>query len=634
MAAQPEPSNRPEGAPPKSGVYMPLIRARLIRLVDIDTDGAFSAISCKLIETDVDQPVTTYLALSYAWGDPDKTRDIICNGTSLQVTESLATAMGQLRERYSGRLFWIDAICINQQDPVERAAQVQLMRHIYQSAENVIIYLGEDCPGLDRAISLFYQLHEKAKVGRERGDIDRTTLETSVIRDIFPSPYEEVWYRFHDLFNRPWFSRIWVIQEVAMAGGNPEVICGPYTLSWSSVVSVCEFFIYTGLSGATTKKSKTSLVALMQDIKGKSRLLWDLLWLTGPFASTEPREKIFALYGLVHPGEEDMVTSELFRVDYRKPVKDVYRDVMFGYIMRYGSLCLMSDSVEVAAEERSMQGLPSWVPDWSLPVLTKHPSAGRHAGPSGFDACGGQGTLVQGSMRAVNPDLLRIGGRVVDEIAWVSEPFDGLEYSPLPWRRRPFVLQQLWEDVRERLGSDTQACHAFWRTLLADADRHGFHMTGQSYPSFLRFWHDTHVHDQNAARYRAKNSSHDQTLTEDRERELFKDYATDYGTALTNEDYRANRACVAHHGSKFLPCTSTPSSCKHCAILTAPLPTDMRITGRSPALAKRDTDPFLGDFFSALGKDHDLILCDPELDILMRVRQTLQNRTFFIAKCG
>ncbi|KAB5515527.1 heterokaryon incompatibility protein-domain-containing protein, partial [Coniochaeta sp. 2T2.1] len=549
----------------------------------------------------------------------------------LQVTENLVAAMTQLRERHPGRLFWIDAICINQQDPVERAAQVQLMRHIYQSAENVIIYLGEDCPGLDRAISLFYKLHEKAKTWKDVENPDRRRLETIAIRDTFPSPYEEVWYRFHDLFNRPWFSRIWVIQEAAMAAGDPEVICGPYTLSWSSVVSVCKFFIYTGLSGATTKKSKTPLVALMQDIKGKSRLMWDLLWLTGPFASTEPRDKIFALYGLVHQSEEDMVTSELFLVDYQKPVKDVHRDVMFGYIMRYGSLCLMSEAMEVPAEEKSVQGLPSWVPDWSVPVLTKHPSTGRHAGPSGFDVCGGQGTLVQSSMRAVNLDLLRIGGRVVDEIAWVSEPFDDREYSPLPWRRRPFVLQKLWEDVRERLGSERQTCHAFWCTLLANSDRHGFPLTDRSYPSFLRFWHDTHVHDHNAARYRAKNSSHDKPLPEERERELFKEYATDYGRALTNEDYRANRACAASHASQFLPCTSTPS-CKHCAILAAPLPEDMRITGPSPALAKRDTDPFLRDFFSALGEDHNLILCDPELEILTRMRHTLQNRTFVITK--
>ncbi|KAH8909331.1 HET-domain-containing protein, partial [Coniochaeta sp. PMI_546] len=170
-----------------------------------------------LVEANLDQPVTAYLALSYAWGDPKLTGRISCNGKALQATENLIAAMRQLRERYPGRLFWIDAICINQQDAVERAAQVQLMRDIYHSAENVVIYLGENCPGLDRAVQLFHQLQAEAE---------------------FPPAYDEVWYRFHDLFNRPWFSRIWIIQEVVMAAGDPDIICGPYMLSWSSVVSV------------------------------------------------------------------------------------------------------------------------------------------------------------------------------------------------------------------------------------------------------------------------------------------------------------------------------------------------------------------------------------------------------------
>jgi hypothetical protein len=204
-----------------------------------------------------------------------------------------------------------------------------------------------------------------------------------------------------------------------------------------------------------------------------------LLWATAPFASSEPRDKIFALYGLVHRAEADTLASEYFKVDYQKPVKDVYRDMMFGYIMRHGSLELMSEAMEVGAEEKSIHGLPSWVPDWTLPMLSKHPSVGRHAGLSEFDACGGHGTLVQGSMHSVNPDVLRIAGKVHDEVAWVSKPFDGPEYSPLPWHRRPFLLQQLWDDVRGQLGSGPQTCHAFWRTLLTNADTHGSPATHQ-----------------------------------------------------------------------------------------------------------------------------------------------------------
>lgn len=39
--------------------------------------------------------------------------------------------------------FWIDAICINQKDKMEKSKQVRLMESIYRSANRVIVWLGE-----------------------------------------------------------------------------------------------------------------------------------------------------------------------------------------------------------------------------------------------------------------------------------------------------------------------------------------------------------------------------------------------------------------------------------------------------------------------------------------------------------
>lgn len=64
--------------------------------------------------------------------------------------------MRQLGLRYPGRLFWIDAICINQQGLVESAAQVQIMKDIYRSAKNMVICLGEGFPRLDQAMDVFH----------------------------------------------------------------------------------------------------------------------------------------------------------------------------------------------------------------------------------------------------------------------------------------------------------------------------------------------------------------------------------------------------------------------------------------------------------------------------------------------
>ena len=84
-----------------------------------------------------------YQALSYAWGHGRGYRNIYLEGYLYRVTENLAAALQQLSQPRSGvQLIWIDAICINQQDPQERNHQVSKMRAIYDQVECVMIWLG------------------------------------------------------------------------------------------------------------------------------------------------------------------------------------------------------------------------------------------------------------------------------------------------------------------------------------------------------------------------------------------------------------------------------------------------------------------------------------------------------------
>jgi hypothetical protein len=77
-----------------------------------------------------------YVALSYVWGEPNKTREVFVNGKSVQVTENLESALRILRDKLPMRLgvrLWADALCINQKDLKERNAQVQMMGDIYKA---------------------------------------------------------------------------------------------------------------------------------------------------------------------------------------------------------------------------------------------------------------------------------------------------------------------------------------------------------------------------------------------------------------------------------------------------------------------------------------------------------------------
>jgi hypothetical protein len=78
-------------------------------------------------------------ALSYVWGDPLITRLIKLNDQPYQVTENLEAALRRLRHDDRVRIMWIDAICINQQNPREQEHQIGLMRDIFGGCAQCIV---------------------------------------------------------------------------------------------------------------------------------------------------------------------------------------------------------------------------------------------------------------------------------------------------------------------------------------------------------------------------------------------------------------------------------------------------------------------------------------------------------------
>jgi len=110
----------------------------------------------------------SYAALSYTWGDMQKRASINLDGHQFPVTTNLEVALRQMRKRSQPAIrtkslnfesyWWIDAICINQEDLVERNHQVAIMRRIYKSASSVQVWLGEAADQSDMAMSVIHQL--------------------------------------------------------------------------------------------------------------------------------------------------------------------------------------------------------------------------------------------------------------------------------------------------------------------------------------------------------------------------------------------------------------------------------------------------------------------------------------------
>jgi len=64
-----------------------------------------------------------YVAFSYFWVNTEDEVSIICQGCEVMVTRNLAAAL-KYRHTDNIRIIWANAICINQQNPVEKERQV------------------------------------------------------------------------------------------------------------------------------------------------------------------------------------------------------------------------------------------------------------------------------------------------------------------------------------------------------------------------------------------------------------------------------------------------------------------------------------------------------------------------------
>ncbi|OCK74628.1 heterokaryon incompatibility, partial [Lepidopterella palustris CBS 459.81] len=176
---------------------------RLLRVLPSTDSG--SEIKCELFHSTIRRHKLSYVALSYAWGDPADTVMIKVNSKPLLITRNLASALRTVRSLQI-RTIWADAICIDQQNTLERNNQVGRMSEIYSCASYVLAYTGESIENCDEAFALL------------RKDRPSTRNTADYAQDIADRAKDEkttpLWVALKLLYSRPWFRRCWVTQEV------------------------------------------------------------------------------------------------------------------------------------------------------------------------------------------------------------------------------------------------------------------------------------------------------------------------------------------------------------------------------------------------------------------------------------
>jgi hypothetical protein len=157
-----------------------------------------------------------YDALSYVWGSVDYLKSIAIDDCTLSITTNLHDALLSLRNHSFERVIWIDAICINQSDDLEKEGQIRIMADIYLRAHCVVVWLGKSADESDQAMETIRLFGLRIIAKQPSGDPSEKASEKAS-EETNNKAYQAEGYANGDareavlaLLKRPWFRRIWV----------------------------------------------------------------------------------------------------------------------------------------------------------------------------------------------------------------------------------------------------------------------------------------------------------------------------------------------------------------------------------------------------------------------------------------
>lgn len=220
-----------------------------------------------------------FVALSYTWGQASCTLDdekpqifthvercypIMCDSKIILGTHNLRSALRYLRFRSqvhsdsknenihfedsnakdeihhfeTSKFFWIDAICIDQDDVEEKQQQIPLMDRIYRTAESCLVWLGEADQWSSAALNLLFKIAMteelvKGYYSTEMGAKARARIRFQRLMNETP---ESLILATQIFLSRSWFSRVWTLQEVVLPV-KVAAICGAVVLDFALLLT-------------------------------------------------------------------------------------------------------------------------------------------------------------------------------------------------------------------------------------------------------------------------------------------------------------------------------------------------------------------------------------------------------------
>lgn len=282
------------------------------------------------MEVDLELAEETYTALSYVWGHSQYGEKLVLDDAILPITTNLHKALRHLRSSTTVKKLWVDAVCINQSDVVERSNQVPLMTRIYQQAETVHSWLGEETPLSPIGMEILSFL------ATDQPFDDGSPWNRLIARQVADG--------LEDILERSYFKRMWVVQEAAL-GRRIKMQVGNISLEWGGEGDTRQFLARIKLLEISPTWQTDALkdidlrpirelleqsAAHMDKQAGRSQVptFLDLVHAMRHRESSDPRDSIYGVMRLVSPAE---VAD--FAVDYNASWEETYRK-FFHHVQR------------------------------------------------------------------------------------------------------------------------------------------------------------------------------------------------------------------------------------------------------------------------------------------------------------
>ena len=477
--------------------YSPLREDRnQIRLLSLHP-GDFSAeihVSIQKIALTTKNP-PVYEALSYVWGTTDSPVDIRVEPSGqnsllqrgwfpswcrlawdsvpadqdhLSITQNLATALPYLRYKDKIRTLWIDAICINQQDLRERSSQVKRMGDIYRLADRVVVWLGTEKNNSGHVLEMLSYVGSKVKIDLVAGTLSPvasdSTLDGSDIPESLPH-FQQGLDGLDSFFHRPWFSRLWVWQEILLARNASIIICGSDMISWRilhQAVSCMASVEWKFLPETPRLRIKIQKILLATQPVGSDTFSGTIRRMAS-FECSDPKDRVYGVLNLVDKVDQKITIEP----DYAKTTADIYQDLFRRHVKHYQKLDML---VNCELQKDRPAGMPTWVPDWGSGFETwPLPFTGLACGPS----------LAAGTYKG--NDLLSVKGVIsatisnAEKIVLRNDPFSTI--AEICRVAPPNVEHSAY------ITGDTQI-DAFVTTIYASYFRHTFRPPRLDLPEF------------------------------------------------------------------------------------------------------------------------------------------------------